>query len=78
MKNALHSLIMADLAFPVHGNTASPESFRGQRACGFCSKTLNARLLQIFYTDCNGQGRHVLILIPKQKKEAHGKVGDKI
>jgi hypothetical protein len=78
MKNALHSLIIADQDFPVHGNTASPESFRGQPARGFCSKALKSRLLQFFYTDCNGQNAWTLVFIPKRKKEVHGKAGGKI
>jgi hypothetical protein len=78
MQNALHSLILADLAVPVHENTASRESFRGQRACGLCGKGLKIRVLQIFYTVCNGHQARTLIFIPKRKKEVHGKAGGKI
>jgi hypothetical protein len=70
--------MMADLAFTVHENTASPESFRGQRACGFCGKGLKNRALQIFYMNCNGHSGAELIFIAKQKKEVHGEAGGKI
>jgi hypothetical protein len=68
---------MADQRFTVHGNTARPETFCGQRVMDCSDKELNLRTLQIFYKVCNGHLGHELILMARDKEE-HGKAGGKI
>jgi hypothetical protein len=74
----LHSLILADLAFAVHENTASPKAFGPSGHADFVVKGRKTGILQIFYMVCNGHQARTLIFIPKRKKDVHGKAGGKI